>query len=387
MPKKIAILTTITPDTHYSAFLSHALEKNHEISLFLYICKNEIVAGKWISNLKKVWSDNLIFPFEIVRQAMVDKPDVIHVQHEFRMFGGKYGALVFPLMLILLKAANFPLVTTIHWVVPTKGLTKQFSIDFGWKGKFIGLQKLFLKLTYFSIITCSKKVVVHTEQNKIDLVKDYCCPEKKCAVIPHGVPAMSGTGFNHAIKKKILYFGYVHPRKGIEELILAYKKFQDLYPDWRLVLAGGIRDKKYKEQIESLILSLGLSRQIDVLGHLSGEEIENVFEDSSFLVFPYKYAYSASGPLALAISHLKPVVVTPVGSLKQEILNLNIGFVTESTSDKSLCDGMIKMMQALNLKNKDECDFEKSLISAWNLRNWDVVANEHIKVFNSLEEG
>lgn len=387
MTIKIAMVTTVTPETHYSAFLASSLSEKYPGSLLLYVCKQENISHLKINGLIKVWSDNLSYPFEIFRRVIIDKPDVVHIQHEFRMFGGKFGALVFPLLLLLLNVTKVKIVTTIHWVVPPEKLTKEFSIDFGWTGYFLWLQKLFLRFTYFFILKFSNKVIVHTDQNKADIVNLYKGANQQCVVIPHGVPYIKYDDDilpSKQINKKILYFGYLHPRKGLEELIKGYKYFIGQYPNWRLVLSGGIRNIDYKNQLQKLISHLDLSNKITILGPLSGSEIDEQINSADFMVLPYKYAFSASGPFSLAIAHLKPVVATPVGSLVQEVRATNAGIITEGISPEDIYHGLVSMVDCLQNDKFDE--FVKSLIKTRNLRSWNMIADLHMKLYIELAE-
>ena len=99
-----------------SKVLSESLGRNG--SVFFYGNKRRNWAmspGKTI--LKPTWSPYL-YPFEIFREALRDKPNITHIQFEAITFGSPYTCVLLPLLLFLLRAVDTKIVVTIHGVVP-----------------------------------------------------------------------------------------------------------------------------------------------------------------------------------------------------------------------------------------------------------------------------
>ncbi|MBO0888772.1 hypothetical protein J2P12_06695, partial [Candidatus Bathyarchaeota archaeon] len=52
--------------------------------------------------LVETWT-SLLFPFQIFRQSCRDKPQVVHIQHEFGMFGKPATMALVPLLYLFLR--------------------------------------------------------------------------------------------------------------------------------------------------------------------------------------------------------------------------------------------------------------------------------------------
>lgn len=111
-------------------------------------------------------------------------------------------------------------------------------------------------------------------------------------------------------KKQILYAGTVSERKGYADLIKAFAQIATKHPDWRVVLAGNGETDRGK----AIAKSLGISRQVDFLGWVSGEEKDRAFKESMIFCLP---SYAEGFPMAVldAWSYGLPVISTPVGGL------------------------------------------------------------------------
>jgi len=69
----------------------------------------------------RVWSQNM-FPFQVLKRAVRDKPDLVHVQFEFygiHSYGPIYASIGLPILLILLRVARLRTLVTLHSVLPS----------------------------------------------------------------------------------------------------------------------------------------------------------------------------------------------------------------------------------------------------------------------------
>jgi glycosyltransferase involved in cell wall biosynthesis len=172
-------------------------------------------------------------------------------------------------------------------------------------------------------------------------------------VIPLPVPKRR-LGNSSSIKT-VLFIGRFRAYKGIKELMNAWPKVLDAFPAAELVLAGEGKIKK----------GLAMPNVRIINRWLSPHEIENLIDSSTCVVFPYKEA-SQSGPLSLAISAFKPVVVTNVGGLMEQVANA-CHYEVEFNSD-SIAIGIIGALamdvqyESETKENRDLADYliEKS---------------------------
>jgi glycosyltransferase involved in cell wall biosynthesis len=122
-------------------------------------------------------------------------------------------------------------------------------------------------------------------------------------VIEPGVSVPPADDVARGREAHILYLGRVDVRqKGLDLLIAAY---QQAPPDLPLVIAGSGTPRE--ERTLRALVPQGQSR-IRLLGHVSGQEKENLLRDCAFLVMPSRFETFGLSPLE-AMSYGKPVVV------------------------------------------------------------------------------
>ena len=249
---KIAMVSSIRPETNYTAYLIEALQKYYpkDCEVLVYTDKDDHNLEVQLKNIKLVWDRDWNFLIQIIGQSLADKIDAIHFQHEINMFGGPRTAVLFPFLVFLSRILGFNPIVTVHAAVPVKEFNADFLKVFEWpKPNLLApFVKTIFPTIYFLIGLFSKKIIVHSRGIKDILEKDYKFNGKKISVIPHGVPenvdykneeVSSGIRQKMDGKKFILYFGYFHRRKGLEYLIRAFREVSREHPDLYLILGGG----------------------------------------------------------------------------------------------------------------------------------------------------
>jgi glycosyltransferase involved in cell wall biosynthesis len=343
--KKIAIVSSVMPATNYSTYLIDALQKKtlDGIDVIVYTGKEEANLKVSIKNIKLIWNKNIIFPFQILRQVLKDKPDILHIQHEINMFGGTATAIVFPILPILLKLVGVKVVITIHAVVARKDINKDFLETFFGSGReiLILFTKLFFSLLYRAIGFSADKIFVHADILKYILINDYKIKKDKIIVICHGVPDKIEFDKNYrpicswikliSDKPFILYYGYFHKRKGIEIIIKSFEIVLKKFPELNLVIAGGTLQKDYEQKIKILIRKLNIGKNVIFTGFVEEMDLGWLLSSCKLILLPAIYSISASGPLAQVIAYHKPVIVSDVGVFKEEITNYIDGLVTNNS--------------------------------------------------------
>ena len=205
-----------------------------------------------------------------------------------------------------------------------------------------------LRLQYRS----SDHIFVHTEKMKGQVVAEFGVPASKVSVIPFGinnsVPTTDlstleakrrlGVG---AQSKTLLFFGNIAPYKGLDCLVSAFIEGARQDQSYRLIIAGrpkGSRD--YWERIHQVIVDSGLNdRIIQRVEYIPDEETELYFKAADVLILPYQYVFQ-SGVLFLAYNFGLPVIAADVGSLKEEIVEGETGFVFKSQDPANLANAI-----------------------------------------------
>jgi glycosyltransferase involved in cell wall biosynthesis len=230
-----------------------------------------------------------------------NKFDVVSVQHEYGIFGGKAGNY----LLTLLRKLRMPIVTTLHTVL----------------GKPDSLQRRAMN----EITRLSKRLVVMSAHGAVLLHNVHGVPEHKIDIIPHGIPSVpySSTskkelGFEG--KSMIFTFGLLSPDKGIEHVIDALPAILARYPNTLYVVLGATHPhvkegygENYRESLERRARELGVGS--NVIFHnrfVSRAELVKFLAAADIYVTPYlKPEQSTSGTLAYAVGAGKAVISTP----------------------------------------------------------------------------
>ena len=136
------------------------------------------------------------------------------------------------------------------------------------------------------------------------------------AIIPNGIdlPDLSRrSGGSGGGVRTLLYLGRLHPIKGVDALIDAWRLVQDRFPDWRVVIAGhdldpwGVSDG-YAEALRRRVATAGASR-VTFTGELLGPAKWEAYADAALYVLP-SHSESHAMTVAEALAAGVPVVTT-----------------------------------------------------------------------------
>lgn len=332
---KVVFISGMLPSGHYSQYLTYGLVTQEDIDLIIYTDKDQKnLEIKDCGNIKLVWSKSIKYIYEIIREILGDKPDIIHIQHEINMFGSVGTALIFPLLIFSLRILGYKVITTVHGVVGRKQVNNDF-IDLFLK-QSLWISPFFVKIFFFylfwTIPFFSNTVIVHTKILKKILISDYWASRNKIDVIPTAIPQKNIT---RATKKKyFIYFGYMVRRKGLSYVLEGFKKFIDSNPDteYKLVMAGGVikGQEQAFDDIKQEIKKNNLTDRVKILGFIEEKDLDELYGNAYAVVIPAKISVAASGPLYHAVSYGKCVIVSKVGNFLEEIEHLTSGILTEN---------------------------------------------------------
>ena len=155
----------------------------------------------------------------------------------------------------------------------------------------------------------------------------------------------------------MLFFGNIAPYKGLEYLIAAFEELLKKDRSYRLLIVGKPKgSERYWNQIRRAIASSGIAdRVIAKIEYVPDEETELYFKAADVLILPYTHVFQ-SGVLFLGYSFGLPAIAADVGSLKEEIIEGETGFVFKPEDSSDLADKINKYFNSdlfRNLRNAD----------------------------------
>lgn len=122
----------------------------------------------------------------------------------------------------------------------------------------------------------------------------------------------------------ILFFGFVRPYKGLEDLVEALSEAETPARLWVVgeLWQGG------RAELDAQVAALGLSGRVRVVDeYVPNEAVGQYFSAADVVALPYRSG-TGSGVLQLAFGHRRPVIATAVGSQADAVRDGATGYLT-----------------------------------------------------------
>lgn len=279
--------------------------------------KNDQIYEEKNSLIYRIFKRNSVFSFIKLFLAIKNFTHAkkVLIQFEFSSFGDIYTTILFPILLLALRLMGKKIYFVFHQVILDLDSLTEYL---GWEKNDWRLPyfNFFLKLFYQTNVALSEKTIVLEEEFRQRLLK-IVDSSNKISVIPHGVDANLKIFDQKLARNKlkieknkpvVLFFGYLAWYKGADlmiELARANKKMN-------FIIAGGpsftqkhkIHYQKYLEKFDNL------PKNLKITGFVKEKQIPLYFSASNLVVLPYRSMISSSGPLSLAYSFEKPMLLS-----------------------------------------------------------------------------
>ncbi|HEX5476671.1 MAG TPA: glycosyltransferase family 4 protein [Burkholderiales bacterium] len=156
--------------------------------------------------------------------------------------------------------------------------------------------------------------------------------------VPGPVP---GTRVQRKAQKRnlVLFFGRLHARKGIFDLLEAVAALRSQAPEVRLVCAG----KGDRAAVQRYAQRLGIADAVQFTGWLGPSGKRALFESAAALALP---SYEEALPMSVleAMGAGVPVVVSPVGGLSEMVVDGVSGFLAAPGDTGRLKRALAKLL-------------------------------------------
>jgi glycosyltransferase involved in cell wall biosynthesis len=351
-------------------------------------------------NLKIIrsWKRNsMAYVVEIVKEVTHEPPQVIHIQHEYLGYGSPMCGLLFPLLLVLLRLFGRPIILTMHSVIRRSSLTDSFFSLHRTGRRFAPMKKLVMIVFTKVIATLCDAIIVHSEEMKATLIRDYFIRNAKIFVVFHGTDtylcrrdsAETRRRLGLQNKKIVLFFGFIIPNKGIEILLKAFPAVSAKIPDLVLVIAGGYHPRlgeespEYIGTVEKMIDELKLQERIVFENrHVPDDLLELYISAADVIVFPYvdDSVVGASGALATCAGMGRSVVATRLPRFSSDIKDEYDGLLAEPNNEQDL---ILKMMTILEQDSLRE-SLGQHLREKAQARSWQIIALQTYELYKRI---
>ena len=266
-----------------------------------------------------------------VKEAVREGAEVVHVQHAAGTYGFKRAVFFLP---PLLRAAGVrvPIITTIHeyawWEWEPRGVPPalvEAVKTWGQRRGFWDREDGFLLTGSDGLITTNAPA-----ENAIkERLPHLAARLRRIPLVANVdvVPVLRGEARHEARSRfgwpedaeMVTYFGFLHPVKGIENLLKAHAKVVQGRPQARLLLIGGAESlalpgeeaSSYWDDLRALVGKLGLDDTVAMTGYVPEDEASKLLSGSDVGVLPFNQGVTLkSGTLLALLGHGLPTVVT-----------------------------------------------------------------------------
>ncbi len=141
---------------------------------------------------------------------------------------------------------------------------------------------------------------------------------------------------------RLLFFGYVRPYKGLADLATALPLIGELDIELAVVGEWWNTQPELRDALLSTRIKVTIADQF-----VSDSDKRTWFEWADGVILPYRSA-TASGVVAEAYNHGKPVITTAVGGIPEVVVEGQTGFLAEAANPQSLADAIQRFHAAVN---------------------------------------
>jgi len=296
------------------------------------------------------------------------RPEVVDIQ----WFVPQHGFILIPLILLLKYwfRSKAKVLLTVHNVLPHE------------RRLFDGL---FSRLAF----RFSDRLLVHAEKLREEAVQHFRQDPRKIVVVPHGICADAAVAYGKCeararlgIKQKhvLLFFGFVRPYKGLNDLIGAFERVVERF-DVALLIAGEFFSGL--AQCREALRNKGLLERTYLFPrYISSEEVPVYFAAADLLIQPYVKFSGQSGVTQTAYLHSVPVIATDVGGLPELVVHGKTGTIVQAQDPTGLASAIETLLVDDDRRRQYGLNGKKLLETEL---AWDRVTQTLVEIYAELE--
>jgi glycosyltransferase involved in cell wall biosynthesis len=143
---------------------------------------------------------------------------------------------------------------------------------------------------------------------------------------------------------RILFLGYVGPRKGAPDLVRALASLKDR-SDWRAVIAGNGEVEETRREVERL----GIADRADLPGWVGPERVRALLAESDVVVLP---SYEENLPMSVieGMAYGRAVIATPVGAVEDIVKDGETGLLVPVGDSDALARALARLLDDPQLR-------------------------------------
>ena len=268
---------------------------------------------------------------------------IVNIQHEFGIFGGKFGSH----LILFLRELTKPAVVTFHTVLPNP-VPEMHDV-------------------VCAIDNHVRTIIVMTETSKKILIQDYGINPDKIKIIPHGIhPIQYSDGkkskqkLNLSDRTTISTFGLLSSGKGIEYGIEAMTEVVKKFPKSTYLIIGATHPvvlknegEKYRNTLIAEVKRLHLEKNVFFYNkYLTLPELlEFLNATDIYLALSQDPNQAVSGTLSYALGCGKPVVSTAFAQAKEDVTE-DVGMLVDFKNSQDIQNALMTLVAEPELRHQ-----------------------------------
>lgn len=293
----------------------------------------------------------------------------LHWTYPFQLpWFGRIGKLLmeiyFMLFLVEVKLLRLRLVWTVHNVLPHRPIMLHDA----------AMRRILAKFADAKIVH-SASTIEDMSLLSLNLSNVFVVPHGNYSdVYPNNITSIKARA-KLGIKddeQVILFFGLIQPYKGLDDLLVAFKKLK--MKNTRLLIIGKCMDDKLCKQIIQAQKDFKINFYNN---YVPNKDVATYFNAANIVCLPFK-SITTSGSALLALTFGRPLVAPRVGSIKD--FPSSIGFFYSNSEDNGLEKALMSAFEhrdTLNVMVHSAAEYAQTL-------NWDNIAGKTLKVYNHV---
>jgi glycosyltransferase involved in cell wall biosynthesis len=294
--------------------------------------------------------------------------DVLHVQWAPSAYGFRGAVGLLPLLL-----RGTPVVTTLHeygwWAWPPQVPDRLWRLleQRGWADR----EGLLLTTRSRAVVATNEAHVRAQRSGRLPVVVPLVANVEVSAPVTARTPGL------------LVFFGFVHPVKGVRYLLEALAELRRQGRDLTLVVAGGFTSlalpqeqaRAFRAELEQLAEGL----PVRFTGHLAAAEVSALLRAADLVVLPLTAGVTTrNGALLAAFAHGAPVVATAPDEPDPALVDgANVLLLPERRDGAALARAVARALDDPHLREQVAAGGERLAAG----RSWDAVAQRHLELY------
>ncbi|HWX43116.1 MAG TPA: glycosyltransferase [Blastocatellia bacterium] len=159
-------------------------------------------------------------------------------------------------------------------------------------------------------VAAPKRLTLHVTSEQEAAESRQRLPGIDSIVIPNGIEIPGAVQHVESNRElRLVYLGRIHPKKGIENLLEAYKMLNGNLGKTPSLSIAGDGEPRYVDSIRARVEQLSPSRSVKMIGPVHGESKESLFRNADVVVVP-SHTENFGLVVAEALAHGVPVIAS-----------------------------------------------------------------------------